>query len=132
MPVFLIVEDHAPLRRLLRRWLTDTLVDCCILEARSGEEAVALVRDQSPDLVLMDIGLPAMKGIEATRRIKAILPQVPVVIVTALDEAIHGRAAHEAGAGAYIMKTAMHTDLLQALTALLPALEVIPCPNTKH
>ncbi len=123
MPAFLIVEDYAPLRRLLRKWLTDTLVDCCILEAESGGEAVALARDHSPDLVLMDIGLPVMNGIEATRRIKAILPQVPVVILTSLDEAIHGGAAREAGASAYILKTAMYADLLPTLKKLFPALE---------
>lgn len=124
MPAFLIVEDYAPLRRLLRKWLTDILADCCILEAESGKDAVERARDHSPDLVLMDIGLPVMNGIEATRCIKAILPQVPVVILTSLDEAVHGQAAREAGASAYILKTAMYADLLPTMKRLVPALKI--------
>jgi DNA-binding NarL/FixJ family response regulator len=78
----LIVEDHEPVRRRLRDWPSIRFPECRFLAAESGEEAVTLVSTHSPDIVLMDIGLPHMNGIEATRHIKAVAPQVHIVILT--------------------------------------------------
>ena len=67
----LIVEDHDDVRRALRDWLELEFPRCRVIEAASGEEAVALIRIESPCLVVMDIRLPGMNGIETTRQIKS-------------------------------------------------------------
>lgn len=116
----LIVEDHARLRTSLREWLMGEFPGCHFLEAGSGEEAMTLVNAQPPDIILMDIGLPGITGLEATRRIKQVLPQVKVVILT-LHESIEYRAeAGAAKASAYVLKRTMSTELIPLLQSLLP------------
>jgi DNA-binding NarL/FixJ family response regulator len=92
---------------------------------------VDLVRSQAPDIVLMDIGLPGMNGIEATRRIKAIAPQVRVVILSILEDPEYQADAAAAGASAYVPKRKMHTELIPILTGLLskPGAIEEPCPG---
>ncbi len=63
----LIVEDHDAVRRSLRDWLEVEFPQCRVIEAASGEESIALIQTESPRLVIMDISLPGMSGIEATR-----------------------------------------------------------------
>ena len=93
------------------------------LEAKSGEEAVSLAVTKPPDIVLMDIGLPKMNGIEATRRIKAAVMQARVVIVTSHEACKFRRAAVGAGASAYVLKERIYTDLLPVLTELVSQAE---------
>ena len=81
--------------------------------------AVALVYAHSPDIVLMDIGLPQMNGIEATRHIKAVAPQVHVVILTIRESFKYKAAALKAGADRYISKLDMGTQLIPVLANLL-------------
>ena len=118
-PTILIVEDHDAVRTSLRDWLLATFPECRFLETTSGEEAVDLVRIQRPDLVLMDIGLPQMSGIEATRRIKAMTPDVQVVMLTIHEASIYRTDAAAAGASAYILKRKMYTELIPVVTNLL-------------
>jgi len=118
-PTILVVEDHDLLRASLRDWLSLTLPDCALIEAKSGEEAVALARAKNPDVVLMDIGLPQMNGIEATRRIKAVAPQARVVMLTIHEAPQYQAAAIAAGASAYIIKRRTHTELIPTLRMLL-------------
>jgi DNA-binding NarL/FixJ family response regulator len=87
--------------------------------ARSGEEAVAIVSERSPDIVLMDIGLPKMNGIEATRHILKAVPKTHVVILTIHDVIDYKTDASAAGADAYIPKHAMHSELIPMVTKLL-------------
>ncbi len=115
----MIVEDHDAVRASLREWLSATFPQCRFLEAKSGEEAVALASAQPPDIVLMDIGLPKMSGIEATRRIKAVVPQAQVVMLTIYDDPAHQADAAAAGACAYVTKRKMHKELIPLITKLL-------------
>jgi DNA-binding NarL/FixJ family response regulator len=115
----LIVEDHDAVRRALRDWLEVEFPQCRVIEAASGEEAVALIRIESPRLVVMDITLPGMSGIEATRQIKAILPSAQIVMLTIHEDDTHRADATAAGASAYVSKRAMQTELLPTLAALL-------------
>ncbi len=115
----LIVEDHDAVRRSLRDWLEVEFPQCRVIEAASGEEAVALIQIESPRLVVMDITLPGMSGIEATRQIKAILPSAQIVILTIHEDDTHRADATAAGASAYVSKRAMQTELLPTLAALL-------------
>ncbi len=70
----LIVEDHEAVRKALRDWLEEVFPQYGVIDAASGEEAMALLRVESPRLVGMDLGLPGMTGIEATRQIKVTMP----------------------------------------------------------
>jgi DNA-binding NarL/FixJ family response regulator len=118
-PLILIVEDHDAVRASLRDWLSASFSGCRFLEAKSGEEAVALACAQSPDLILMDIVLPQMNGIEATRRIKAALPQVQVVILTMHENSAYQADAAAAGASAYVLKRTMRTELIPVVAGIL-------------
>ena len=115
----LIVEDHKALRKFLIELLGMTFADCLILEARSGEEAISVAHDQVPDIVLMDIGLPKMDGIEATRRIKADFPGVNVIIVSIHDGAIYRTKAEAAGAARYVAKKDLVFKLIPTVEELL-------------
>ena len=118
-PTILIVEDHEGVRTLLREWLSDTFPGCRILEAKSGEEAVTMAQAQTPDIILMDIGLPQMDGIQATPRIKDALPHTQVVIVTNHEAAEFKREATVAGASSYVLKDRIDTELIPVMTKLL-------------
>lgn len=118
-PILLIVEDHDAMRTALREWLSETFPACDLVEARSGEEGVALAEIKSPDIVVMDIGLPDMSGIEATRQIKKAVPQVQVVMLTIFEDPAYQADAREAGASGYVFKHRMHTDLIPIVASLL-------------
>jgi DNA-binding NarL/FixJ family response regulator len=115
----LIVEDHTGVRKSLRDWLQLTFPLCQLLEAASGEEAVAMVQTISPALVIMDIGLPGMTGIEATESIKKIVPDTQVVMLTIFDDEDYRAHAAAAGASAYVAKRKVKTDLLPAIKKLM-------------
>lgn len=117
---FLIVADHDLLMELLRNRLSDAFPGCDLRETRSGEEAIALAWALKPDIVLMDIELPRMDGIEATKRIKTLVPETQVVIQSMHQEPVYKERAIAAGANAYITKDQMQSDLIKVLRNLLP------------
>jgi len=117
----LIVEDHDAVRRSLREWLSVEFPRFRFIEAASGEAAVALAQAEMPCIVVMDVGLPQMSGIEATRHIKANLPATQVVILTILEDEAYRVDAADAGVCAYVPKRTMQNELVPALTALLSA-----------
>lgn len=102
-PRVLIVDDHGPSRRVLRGLLEEREV-YVIAEAAGGSFAVPLSQMLEPDVVLMDLRMPGMNGIEATRRIKEVVPFTQVVIVTAYEDPLPEKSAEEAGAYAYLVK----------------------------
>lgn len=100
----LIVDDHEVVRNGMRSYL-ETLPDFTVVgEAASGEEAVTLVSELIPDIVLMDLIMPGMDGIETTRRVKQVSPRTQVVVLTSYHEDIHIFPALKAGAISYILK----------------------------
>jgi DNA-binding NarL/FixJ family response regulator len=115
----LIVEDHDALRDSLRNWLTSIFQDCTFLQARTGEEALELCRTHPPEIVLMDIMLPEMSGIDTTRRIKGAVPDAQVVVLSIYEDSAYRTDAVAAGAVAYIAKRKMGTELVPVLTKLL-------------
>jgi DNA-binding NarL/FixJ family response regulator len=117
----LIVEDHDAVRGSLREWLETIFPQCRVIEAASGEEAVGLAQANLPRLVVMDIGLPQMNGIEATRRIKDSVPSAQIVILTTHEDDLYRADAKVAGASAFVPKRWVQTKLIPTLVALLPA-----------
>ena len=110
-----LVDDQAAVRRGLRMRLTmETDVEV-VGEAGSGEAALRLVRSLSPDVVLMDVEMPGMDGIDATAALRAAVPQVAVVILSLYDDARTRARAREAGAAAFVAKHQAKTTLLATI-----------------
>ncbi|MCX6068096.1 MAG: response regulator transcription factor [Chloroflexi bacterium] len=100
----LIVDDHEVVRNGIRSYLS-TLSDFQVVgEAASGEEAIKLVAELIPDVVLMDLIMPGMDGVETTRELKKISPRTQVVVLTSYHEDAHIFPALKAGAISYILK----------------------------
>jgi len=111
----LLVEDHSLLRQGLRS-LVSTLPDFEVVgEARDGKEAIHQCLALSPDLVMMDLSMPGMTGIEATTQIKRRLPNVRVLALTAYKTDEYVCEALRAGADGYVLKDASYEELVLAL-----------------
>lgn len=115
----LVVEDHDRTRAVICDWLHFVFPEFEVLEAGDGEQALALARQHPPQLVLMDVELPGMKGIETTRRIKLAVPRAQVVALSLYAAPEYRSAALTAGAAAYVPKNQMHVELAPAVRALL-------------
>jgi DNA-binding NarL/FixJ family response regulator len=115
----LIVEDHDKLRKSLRQWLSSSFPECVFFEAETGEDAIDQTTSHIPEIILMDIALPGISGIEATRRIRKELPGTYVVILTIHDEEGYKADAESAGAFAFVPKHKMYTELLPIIRTLL-------------
>ena len=113
----LIVDDHAVVRGGVRGYL-EAQPDISIAgEASSGEEAVRLATEQVPDVVLMDLLMPGMDGVEATRRVRRVSPRSQVVVLTSYHEDVHIFPAIKAGALSYLLKDVGPEDLAEAVRA---------------
>jgi two-component system, NarL family, response regulator LiaR len=115
----LIADDHALVREGLRTMLTGEEDIRIVAEARNGQEALSSCREHEPDLVLMDVRMPVMDGLEATRRIKAEMPQTSVVMVTMHENPDYLFEAVKAGAAGYVLKDASGERLLGAVRRTL-------------
>jgi DNA-binding NarL/FixJ family response regulator len=114
-----VVDDH-PLMRCALRLTLSTQADLEVVgEAADGQQAVELCRRLHPDLVLMDVRMPGMDGLEATRQIKRELRRTIVLVLTASDYPDDLSEALEAGAAGYILKTAPTTQTLDAIRKVL-------------
>jgi CheY-like chemotaxis protein len=107
----LIVEDNASVRRLIRRAVQQVATQ--IWECGDGAEALAVYSEQLPNVVLMDIRMPTMDGLTATRQIRKFDPAARVIIVTDCDDEETRAAASEAGASGYVLKQDL--TILEAL-----------------
>jgi two-component system invasion response regulator UvrY len=111
----LIVDDQLPFREAAK--VVFGLLDQfeVVGEATSGEEALALVESLRPDLVLMDINLPGVNGVDATRQIAAAHPETVVILVSTYDVNALPRGASSSGALAYVHKERLDADLIEQL-----------------
>ncbi len=111
----LIVDDHEVVRNGLRAYI-DTLPEFHVIgEAVSGEEALLMVSEYIPDIVLLDLILPGMDGVETTRHVKQISPRTQVVVLTSYYEDAHIFPALKAGAISYILKDMKMDKLAEVL-----------------
>lgn len=114
----LIVDDHDLVRTGIRRMLDDVQGIKVVGEARSGEEAVRSARDERPDVVLMDVKMPGIGGLEATRKLVRIDPDIKVLVVTVCDDDIFPSRLLQAGAAGYLTKGASCDEMVQAIRAV--------------
>jgi DNA-binding NarL/FixJ family response regulator len=111
----LLVDDHALVRKGFRRMLEDDDAISVVGEASEGLEAVRLALELKPKVVVMDCALPGISGIDATRHIRAKLPDAKVLMLSMHSEDTLVRQALEAGARGYILKNALELDLVNAI-----------------
>lgn len=111
----ILADDHALVRQGIRQFLEEAVDITVVAEAANGKEAVRLAEQCHPDVAVLDVQMPVMNGIEATRQIRARFPNVHVLILTAYDEDPYVFALLQAGASGYILKSADADDLLQAV-----------------
>jgi DNA-binding NarL/FixJ family response regulator len=115
----LLVDDFAPYRTVITSLLAGNLHFQVVCEASDGLEASEKAKQLSPDLILMDIGLPKLNGLEAARRIRELLPTSKIVFLTQETDADVVREAFNLGAAGYVAKQRTRSDLLPALAAIL-------------
>lgn len=112
MPIsVLLADDDAGFRRAVRRISEREKEFRLVGEAADGEEALRLEHELRPEIIFMDITMPRLNGLEATRRIKARRPQVKVIILTVHEEEAYRKAATESGADGFVLKKSILSDL---------------------
>ncbi len=122
----LLVDDHAVVRAGLKALLEASGTAEVVGEASSGEEAVAKARSLAPDIVVMDLAMPGMDGIQATRRIAALGTETKVLVLTVHDEDEFLLPALEAGADGFLTKSAADTDLIGAVEVIVRGHSYLP------
>lgn len=127
-PLRVLVADDHP---LYRRGMVSTLGSigvAVVAEAANGVEAATLAVEHEPDLVIMDLHMPELNGIEATRRIVHALPGVAVLVVTMFDDDESVFAAMRAGARGYVLKDAGDEEILRAVSAVVAGEAIFSAP----
>lgn len=114
----MLVDDHALVRTGIRRLLGDVNGIEVVAEAGSGEQAISQVRQQQPDVILMDISMPGIGGLEATRKISRTLPDVKIIAVTIHDDDPFPARLLEAGASGYLTKGCDVKQIVNAIRAV--------------
>jgi DNA-binding NarL/FixJ family response regulator len=110
-----LVEDDVPAREIIAGWISEAEGFSCAGEYDDAETALLKLPQQKPSVVLFDINLPGMNGIECVRRLKPRLPQTQFVMVTVYEDANHIFDALAAGASGYLLKQMRRDELLSAL-----------------
>ena len=114
----LIADDHALFREGVKALLAATDDIEVVGEAGNGREAIQEARAQQPDVILMDINMPEVNGIEATRSVLADRPETGIIVVTMLEDDASVFSAMRAGARGYVLKGAHHEEMLQSIRAV--------------
>ena len=114
----LIADDHPLVREALHRALEGEQDIELVAEANDGEEAVKFASELKPNVAVMDIVMPKLNGIEATRKIKEVAPDTAILILTAYDDDEYVLGLLDAGAAGYLLKSARGRDLVGAIRAI--------------
>ncbi|WP_411745263.1 UvrY/SirA/GacA family response regulator transcription factor [Reinekea sp.] len=119
MVEIIVVDDHDLVRLGLVKLLSDVEGLRVVGEGSSGEEAIALAKKHEPDVILMDVRMPGVDGIEATRKIVRILPDIKVIAVTACDDDPFPSRLLQAGASGYLTKGASAEEMVKAIKTVM-------------
>jgi two-component system response regulator NreC len=119
MPRVLIVDDHAFIRRGVQTILHRFPEWEFCGEAENGKEAIRMADELKPEVIIMDISMPGLNGIEATRAIRKTQPAMKIVLLTLHDSSELLRIAFRAGARGYLLKTDAEQELVKALTVVV-------------
>ena len=114
----ILADDHQMVRQGIRQFLAEAQGIEVVAEASNGVEALRLIEAHRPDVAILDIRMPEMTGVEATRHIKERFPQVRVLILTAYDDDPYVFALLQAGAQGYVLKTGSSDELVRAVRAV--------------
>jgi DNA-binding NarL/FixJ family response regulator len=114
----LLADDHKLVRAGFKLLLSTQPDMEVVAEASTGEEAIAEALRCLPDVVLMDVSMPGMGGIDATREIKQKLPHVKVISLTIYDDISYCEAMFKAGASGYVLKEALPEELIETIRAV--------------
>jgi DNA-binding NarL/FixJ family response regulator len=115
----LIVDDHAYIRKIIRDFLENESGFEVCGEAVDGYDAIQKAKDLNPDLIILDLSMPQMNGIEAARVLKHILPQTPIVMLTSHHPSVIGHDAKAAGIDAVVAKDGDLSALMDSVESLL-------------
>ena len=114
----IVVDDHPLIRKGLIYVLTSANICCVVGEAASGEEALTLVDELNPDIVLLDINLPGISGLETGAQIKKINKKIEIIFLTMLNDEEIFNSAIDLGASAYILKDTAATEITKAIEVI--------------
>ncbi|MCX8035442.1 MAG: response regulator transcription factor [Candidatus Sumerlaeia bacterium] len=114
----LLADDHIMVREGLRRVLEDSGLIEIVGEAADGVETIQKAESTNPDVILLDISMPGMTGLEAVGRLRAILPRAGILILTMHDNVQYAYHALQAGANGFLLKQAAATELIKAIKAI--------------
>ena len=118
MTSIMLVDDNEGFLAVAQEYI-EAFNDFQVLRtANSGEDALVLLESVQPDILVVDLSMQGMSGLDVARSVKGRWPKLPVVILTMLDTSMHRQAAIDAGADAYVVKTTMDTDLIPLLNQL--------------
>jgi len=121
MPLTIVVADDTPDYRQIVRYLLAPLADTMTIvgEAADGEEALALVRFHRPDLVITDLIMPRLNGVELTKQIRRELPETRIILISSYTEDAYRLMASDSGADVFVSKWVIHDALLPAIRDLI-------------
>ncbi|HZU80566.1 MAG TPA: response regulator transcription factor [Acidimicrobiales bacterium] len=124
----MVADDHTLIREGLARWLTQAGMTV-VAEARDGQEAVDKAKEVKPDVVLMDLSLPVMSGIAATKAITSALSDTKVLVLTMLSDDVAVDSARSAGASGFIVKDSTTTQIVDAVSKVASGEKVFTVPG---
>jgi DNA-binding NarL/FixJ family response regulator len=119
MPRVLVVDDHAVIRRGVQGILSSYPEWNLCGEADNGQDAIRLAGELVPEVVIMDVSMPGMNGLEATRIIHEVLPETKVLLLTLHSSSEFVRSAFRAGARGYVLKSDAENELVRALNVVI-------------
>ncbi len=132
MTSVLIVDDHPALRLVLKTHLVQVLGVTAVLEADNGQAAIQMVRDSAPGLVILDIDIPRINGLDVIPRIRAIQPDVRILVISGQDQSVFAPRVKDAGANGYVSKSQEIIEIMRCVEAVLAGYTVFPNIENAH
>lgn len=121
-----LADDHPLMRNALKMWIEEQQDLTVIAEAVNGKEAVEICAKLHPDLVIMDINMPVLNGLEATKQIAAKCPKTEILVITVHSDNEHILSMLRAGAGGYLTKNSSGEELIHAIRTVISGENVLP------